>query len=60
MVELDILEGLLESFLINWGDISFEQRLDYRGIPFRCLICHNTGHAKRDCHFLVKSYSGKN
>ena len=30
MVELDILEGLLESFLINWGDISFEQRLDYR------------------------------
>ena len=60
MVELNILKGLTRILFINWGDISLDQRLDYRVVPLCCLIFHNTGHVKTDCHFLVKnSASGK-
>ena len=55
MVEFDILEGLLKSYLINWGDFSLEQCLDYRGIPFWCLFCHNAEHVKREFPSLLKN-----
>jgi hypothetical protein len=34
---------------IGWPDRRFTQNLDYLGIPFRCSICHKTGHLRRNC-----------
>ena len=59
MVEVDILEGLPKSFVINWGDITFNQRSDYKEIPFHYLICHYTGHVKNECHSGTSHSYGK-
>ena len=32
-----------------WGQRRHQQRIDYWGVPFRCLICHQTGHIQRNC-----------
>lgn len=49
LVDLDTLEGLSDSFQIYWEEYILNQCLDYEGILFRCLICHDTGHVKRKC-----------
>jgi len=36
VVHLDTREGLVESYLLQMGDITRRQILDYEGIPFRC------------------------
>jgi hypothetical protein len=49
LVEIDIHEGLPKILDIEWRGHHIKQRLDYQGIPFRCNICHCTGHLQKDC-----------
>jgi len=35
------LGGLVEDIKLVVRNMSFVQRLDYVGIPFRCVHCHN-------------------
>jgi hypothetical protein len=57
LVEVDLHEGLPEVMDIEWRGRHIKQRLDYQGIPFRCSLCHCTGHLWRDCRgkFMRKS-----
>jgi hypothetical protein len=49
LVEIEIHHGLPKVLEIDlWGRKTI-QRLDYIGIPFRCNICHCTGHLSQDC-----------
>jgi hypothetical protein len=54
LIEINIEDGLPAEIRINWGTHVFHQRLDYVGIPFRCLKCRDTGHLKSHC----PDYSG--
>lgn len=46
LVEVDLNEGLPEQIEIAWRGTIFKQRLDYTGVPFRCLICKGTSHLR--------------
>ena len=37
--------------IIDWEGSTFNQRLDFWGIPFRCSQCHRTGHLIKDCRY---------
>ena len=41
--------GLPVDVDLIWGSRRHRQRVDYWGIPFRCLVCHRTGHLKGNC-----------
>jgi hypothetical protein len=47
LVEMDVHSGLSKLLEIDWRGRRYIQRLDYLGIPFRCSICHRTGHLQR-------------
>ena len=49
LVELDITRGLPAEVEILCHERLFIQRLDFQGIPFRCSVCQETGHLRRDC-----------
>jgi hypothetical protein len=49
LVEMDVHGGLPELLEIDWRGCRIVQRLDYLGIPFRCSICHKTGHLRNTC-----------
>jgi hypothetical protein len=49
LVEVYIHAGLLETLEIEWRGHLFVQRLDYLGLPFRCSLCRQTGHLRKDC-----------
>ena len=49
LVELDITKGLPAKFEILCHERLFIQRLDFQGIPFRCSVCRETGHLRREC-----------
>jgi hypothetical protein len=49
LVEMDISSGLPETLEIKWRGRKIAQSLDYLGLPFRCNLCHCTGHLRRDC-----------
>jgi len=44
LVELQYFKGLPENIEIAWDLIWLRQRLDYWGIPFKCLLCHHMIH----------------
>lgn len=48
-VHLDTREGLVESYLLQMGDITRRQILDYEGIPFHYRKCHEVGHLYKHC-----------
>lgn len=50
LVDLDISEGMPDSFQILWEDFIINQRLDYKVIPLIFVICHETRHFKSDCN----------
>ena len=49
MVEFDISRGLPANVEILCKERLFVHKLDYQGIPFRCSICRDTGHLRRQC-----------
>jgi len=49
LVEFDIHGGLTELLEIDWRGRRIVERLNYLEIPFRCSICHKTGHLRRNC-----------
>lgn len=49
LVHLDTREGLVESYLLQMGDITRRKILDYEGIPFCYYKCHEVGHLYKDC-----------
>jgi hypothetical protein len=66
LLEFHVARGLLKEIDICWGSHVYVQKLDYRGIPFRCHLCRGTGHlrfsypsAKIEDFGLEKSFWGK-
>jgi hypothetical protein len=49
LVEIDIHAGLLEMIELEWRGMIRSQTLDYLGVSFRCTVCRQTGHLRRDC-----------
>ena len=49
LVEMVFSCGLPADVDLVWGSRRHRQRVDYWGIPFRCLVCHSTGHLKDNC-----------
>jgi len=41
--------GYPDHMEIVWGGYKIQQRLDFWGIPFRCSLCHKTGHLIKNC-----------
>jgi hypothetical protein len=65
LVEIDLFEGLSAMIEIAWGGSVIHQRLDFVGVPFRCLVCRETCHMKFHCKDVSKkvrygSYEGFN
>ena len=59
LVELEFSGGLPGDIDLVWGNRRHKQRIDFWGIPFRCLICHRTGHLREHCPFhLCMFHSG--
>ena len=52
LVEMDVSLGLPADVEVLCGECLFIQKLDYLRVPFRCSICHETGHLWRHCHTL--------
>jgi len=48
LVEVDIHVGLLESLEIEWRGHIHVQRLDYLRIHFRCNLCKQPEHLRKD------------
>jgi hypothetical protein len=55
LVEVDVHAGLLEVLEIEWQGLLFVQHLDYLGLPFRCTICRQTGHLRKECPNIFSS-----
>jgi hypothetical protein len=49
LVEVDIFSGLSKTIEIEWRGRKIAQPLDYLGLSFRCNLCRQTGHLRRDC-----------
>lgn len=60
LVEFDTTAGLPECMEIEWRGSSFIQELDYLFVPFRCHLCHKTGHLARQCLASIYHSRGQN
>lgn len=49
LVEVCFGGGLPGDVDLVWGEQRHKQRLDYWGVPFHCLMCHQTGHLLNRC-----------
>lgn len=49
LIEKEYRGGFPEYIDFSWDSLAIQQRLDYWGVPFRCSICHKTGHLKVSC-----------
>lgn len=56
LYEINFARGSPVEIYLLWAPTSFCQRIDFWGIPFRCLVYHQTGHVMLIClrHFKVK------
>lgn len=54
LVHPDTRKGLFESLLLQWRGYSRLQKLDYKGVPFRCRRCYEVGHLCNECPLLAK------
>ena len=54
LVEVEFFGDLFDTVILEWVTLCFNQRIKYRGILFRCILCHHTGHLLERCpsHFL--------
>ena len=57
LVELDVSRGLLPEIEINCNSVVITQKLDYLKMSFRCSYCHETGHLRKSCCFLLQGIS---
>jgi hypothetical protein len=55
LVNLNIREGLGEEVDLSWGSYTYNQRLDYENIPFRCRRCHQYGNLIKSCKIRVRT-----
>jgi hypothetical protein len=55
LVNLNIREGLGKEFDLSWGGYTYNQKLDYKNIPFRCRRCHQYGHLIKSCKLPVRT-----
>lgn len=53
LVHLDTREGLEEKITLLWKHFTRIQRLDYRGVPFRCKRCHKVSHLYKECMLVI-------
>lgn len=49
LVEVCFVGGFLGDVDLVWGQRNHRQRVDYWGVPFRCLTCHHIGHLHNKC-----------
>jgi hypothetical protein len=57
LVERDLHAGLMNYIDIEWCGQVVIQKLDYQGLPFRCLNYRRTRHLCKDCTLGVGSTS---
>jgi hypothetical protein len=50
LVEVDLYGGISDEIDIVWRGIVIQQRLDYIGVPFRCVVCKETRHLQYQCN----------
>lgn len=55
-MEFEVFEALPDELNIFGGDRLFKQRLDFKGVPFRCVICKQTCHLKADYSWIKERY----
>ena len=48
MVEFDISQALVRKVEIQWGLQTFVLPIEYWKVPFRCRLCREVGHFKKD------------
>lgn len=48
-IEKEYRGGFLDHIDLLWGETQLSQRLDFWGVPFRCSLCHHTGHLLAQC-----------
>ena len=53
-MELDVSHGILPEIEIDCNSVVITQKLDYLRMPFRCSYCHETGHLRKSCSFLLQ------
>ena len=46
---MDLSKDLPEAIRLNWDDEEWIQQIDYEQLPFRCRICHEYSHFRRNC-----------
>lgn len=49
LVEVDICRGLMVELEIEWRGKFYCHKMDYWGVPFRCSLCRNVGHLRKEC-----------
>lgn len=50
--KMDTREGLVVSSTLHYRGLVHLQKLDYKGVPFRCRRCHKVDHVYKDCPLL--------
>lgn len=49
LIEKAYRGGFLDHIELSWRDLKINQRLEFWGVPFRCLACHRIGHLIKNC-----------
>ena len=49
LVYFNIVEGIMKTFNIRWGEQLLVKKLEHKGISFKCRLCRNTIHLRRKC-----------
>lgn len=50
LIEKPYKGGYSDHIEIAWDGFKISQRLDFWGIPFKCSLCHKTGHLIKNCN----------
>lgn len=48
LVGLDLRGGIADSIALKKGTLDYFPILDYKGVPFKCLICHVHSHMEEE------------
>ena len=53
LVELDVSRGLFPDIEIDCNSVVITQNLDYLKMSFHYNYCHETGHLRKSCSYLL-------